>query len=211
VKISQKEVCKVAGITIRQLQYWDSRGYIKGLEMVGGRRRIGLMDLFMYVAISRLRDLGFSIQHISKEYVVFLSEVIYGDPTSNIGEWRRVPDFEAGSSLMIDCYDNLIVNSGNIKSSHDLKVVMDFNETLSEIVNLQSKKHDNKSSESSEASQEDVGTEVDDNHQASSAGDDENQIDTSEPLVTSDEPIVSCISTDAQTKSTDVQATPADV
>jgi DNA-binding transcriptional MerR regulator len=68
-------VKKLAGISYRQLQYWESSGLIE-LEREGRKRDISLQDLCLYICIARLRKEGISIQQIRRHYIGWLQSVI---------------------------------------------------------------------------------------------------------------------------------------
>ena len=75
MKITPKDVKRLAGISYRQLQYWESSGLID-LERDGRKRSISLQDLFLYICIARIREAKVSIQQIRRHYLEWLREVI---------------------------------------------------------------------------------------------------------------------------------------
>lgn len=62
---SSEEVAELAGVTARQLQWWDERGVVSP-EHQGHRRRYRLEELIEVGVISELRQKGFSLQKIRK-------------------------------------------------------------------------------------------------------------------------------------------------
>lgn len=71
--IPVKHIMKVAGLTYRQVQYWDDK-IIKSNKRiaVNGKnqyRDFSEFDLTLYKAISSLKSLGISLQEIQKRYL----------------------------------------------------------------------------------------------------------------------------------------------
>jgi DNA-binding transcriptional MerR regulator len=62
---TSREVISLAGITARQLQWWDERGVVKP-EREGHRRLYSLNQLTEIVVICQLRRKGFSLQGVRK-------------------------------------------------------------------------------------------------------------------------------------------------
>src|SRR5215471_6465293 len=60
-----KEVVRLAGITLRQLQWWDERGVVKP-EREGHRRVYSINQLTEVALICQLRRKGFSLQEVRK-------------------------------------------------------------------------------------------------------------------------------------------------
>jgi len=60
-----KEVVRLAGITLRQLQWWDERGVVKP-ERQGHRRVYSINQLTEVAVICQLRRKGFSLQEVRK-------------------------------------------------------------------------------------------------------------------------------------------------
>ena len=66
-KYTTGEVAKLCGVTVRTVQYYDTRGILEPTELSeGGRRLYSEDDLKRMRVICFLRDLGFSIDNISK-------------------------------------------------------------------------------------------------------------------------------------------------
>ena len=67
---TSKEVCKVIGISYRQLDYWDSSGFIQPsvarAKGTGTTRIYSFVDLVCLRTAKRLRDSGISLQKIRK-------------------------------------------------------------------------------------------------------------------------------------------------
>jgi DNA-binding transcriptional MerR regulator len=62
---TSREVISLAGITARQLQWWDERGVVKP-EREGHRRLYSLNQLTEIAVICQLRRKGFSLQGVRK-------------------------------------------------------------------------------------------------------------------------------------------------
>ena len=66
-KYTTGEVAKMCNVTVRTVQYYDGRGILVPSELTdGGRRLYSEDDVKKMKAICFLRDLGMSIDHISK-------------------------------------------------------------------------------------------------------------------------------------------------
>jgi DNA-binding transcriptional MerR regulator len=67
---TSNEVCKVIGISYRQLDYWDSSGFIQPsvarAKGTGTSRMYSFVDLVCLRTAKRLRDSGISLQKIRK-------------------------------------------------------------------------------------------------------------------------------------------------
>lgn len=62
-----KEVCKVAAISYRQVQYWDKTRFIKPTYMRRGKYRLyTFADLLLIKLASNLRDVNVSIQKLRR-------------------------------------------------------------------------------------------------------------------------------------------------
>ena len=66
-KYTTGEIAKLCGVTVRTVQYYDTRGILVPTELSeGGRRLYSEDDLKRMKIICFLRDLGFSIDSISQ-------------------------------------------------------------------------------------------------------------------------------------------------
>lgn len=64
---SASQICTIAGISRRQLQYWDKSGLIKPSHRTeGGHGRYTFSDLIAIRASKKLIDAGISVQRIRK-------------------------------------------------------------------------------------------------------------------------------------------------
>lgn len=67
---TSKEVCRIIGISYRQLDYWDSTGFIQPsvarAKGTGTARMYSFVDLVCLRTAKRLRDSGISLQKIRK-------------------------------------------------------------------------------------------------------------------------------------------------
>ena len=67
---TSKEVCKITGISYRQLDYWDSSGFIQPsvarAKGTGTARMYSFVDLVCLRTARQLRDSGISLQKIRK-------------------------------------------------------------------------------------------------------------------------------------------------
>ena len=74
---TSKEVCKIIGISYRQLDYWDSSGFIQPsvarARGTGTARMYSFVDMVCLRTAKRLRDSGISLQKIRKS-VGYLKE-----------------------------------------------------------------------------------------------------------------------------------------
>jgi DNA-binding transcriptional MerR regulator len=64
-EFSSAEVCLVAQISLRQLQWWDERGIVSARQQ-GHRRMYSAADLIGMMVIAELRSKGFSLQKIRR-------------------------------------------------------------------------------------------------------------------------------------------------
>jgi hypothetical protein len=79
IYIHPKQVCEIAGISYRQLQYWDLKGFVSPKRSDDGaleRRLVSLYDVACYVAMANLRKLGYSIQQITKDFLPWVKKYI---------------------------------------------------------------------------------------------------------------------------------------
>ncbi len=66
-KYTTGEIAKLCGVTVRTVQYYDSRGILIPTELTeGGRRLYSEEDLQRMKVICFLRDLGLPINSISQ-------------------------------------------------------------------------------------------------------------------------------------------------
>lgn len=56
--------CQAAGITLRQLDYWDRSGFVSPSARLGDRRLYTERDIVLLKMAKRLLDTGISLQHI---------------------------------------------------------------------------------------------------------------------------------------------------
>ena len=67
---ASKEVCSIIGISYRQLDYWDSSGFIQPsvakAKGTGTARMYSFMDLVCLRTAKQLRDSGISLQKIRR-------------------------------------------------------------------------------------------------------------------------------------------------
>ncbi len=70
ISYTSKEVCRIIGISYRQLDYWDSSGFIQPsvarARGTGTSRMYSFVDLVCLRTAKRLRDSGISLQRIRK-------------------------------------------------------------------------------------------------------------------------------------------------
>jgi DNA-binding transcriptional MerR regulator len=64
-RLTSRDVAALAGITLRQLQWWDERGIVVPARQ-GHRRLYSTQDLAEVVVICELRRRGFSLQRVRK-------------------------------------------------------------------------------------------------------------------------------------------------
>lgn len=73
--LTPSQICKIIGVSRRQLQYWDMTGLISPMHKTeGGHGRYTFQDLIALKATKKLIDAGVSVQRIRK----------------NIGELKRI-------------------------------------------------------------------------------------------------------------------------
>jgi predicted RNase H-like HicB family nuclease len=70
ISYNSREVCRIIGVSYRQLDYWDSSGFIQPsvakAKGTGTTRMYSFMDLVCLRTAKRLRDSGISLQKIRK-------------------------------------------------------------------------------------------------------------------------------------------------
>ena len=72
----QGEVCKIIGLTPRQIQYWEKTGLlVPSYRTQGGHRRYTFQDLVACKTAKKLLDAGVSLQRIRKS-VSSLQEIL---------------------------------------------------------------------------------------------------------------------------------------
>lgn len=81
-----KDASKVAGLTIRQLQYWDKSNLISpSVSRFKGNRRLWTeSDLLRLLIIKKLQDAGMSVQSIRKSLNFIQSLLAEHNPTDLI-------------------------------------------------------------------------------------------------------------------------------
>lgn len=65
LQVGSGDVCQLAGVTLRQLQWWDERGIISPRQQ-GHRRWYVLPDVFGMMIIGELRRKGLSLQKLRR-------------------------------------------------------------------------------------------------------------------------------------------------
>jgi|YNPBryantNP2012_1023418.scaffolds.fasta_scaffold35086_2 DNA-binding transcriptional MerR regulator len=63
--LSSRDVCRLTGVTARQLQWWDKRGLIRPARQ-GARRAFGPADAIATLVVGELRRKGLSLQRIRR-------------------------------------------------------------------------------------------------------------------------------------------------
>lgn len=64
---SSRQVCRITGLTARQLQYWQRTGLLAPAQRTtGGHARYGFTDLIVLKSARRLLDAGISLQRIRR-------------------------------------------------------------------------------------------------------------------------------------------------
>lgn len=64
---SSRQVCRITGLTARQLQYWQRTGLLSPAQRTaGGHARYGFADLIVLKSAKRLLDAGISLQRIRR-------------------------------------------------------------------------------------------------------------------------------------------------
>jgi DNA-binding transcriptional MerR regulator len=64
---SSRQVCRITGLTARQLRYWQQTGLLSPSELTpGGHARYSFTDLIALKSARRLLDAGVSLQRIRK-------------------------------------------------------------------------------------------------------------------------------------------------
>lgn len=64
---SSRQVCRITGLTARQLRYWQQTGLLSPSEVTpGGHARYSFTDLIALKSAKRLLDAGVSLQRIRK-------------------------------------------------------------------------------------------------------------------------------------------------
>lgn len=63
------EVCKVAGVTPRQLRYWEQKGYIKARELDGNKaREYDAQTMIKAIFIKHFLDEGYTLGLLYRKF-----------------------------------------------------------------------------------------------------------------------------------------------
>jgi DNA-binding transcriptional MerR regulator len=139
---SSVEVCKIIGITYKQLDYYDRTDFIKpsvnGAEGYGTRRAYGFNDLMKLKVIKKLLEAGISLQKLrrTKRYLENYSE----DDDSLL----RVTLISDGNTIYACDSDKAIIDT--LKSGQGVfgialgKVYVDLNGDIEKYLNIKRKK-----------------------------------------------------------------------
>ena len=131
-RILPKTVCDIAGISYRQLQYWDSNGYAMAQRNKRNQRFYFLNDLMVCVALANLRRMGYSIQQITKDMLPWVKVQVYGLEKSEELPWDAM-EFGPGSRLVIGPKDTLLGVEGHFASPAEWKCFLEFDEVLAKV------------------------------------------------------------------------------
>lgn len=102
------QVCRAAGISYRQLDYWDSTGLVKPSRNPargsGTQRGYSIEDIVLLRVVRKLLDTGISLQRIRKfiEYLRGLEDM-HGSFITNGAKYARFVDMD---------FNNVIVDMG---------------------------------------------------------------------------------------------------
>ncbi len=105
---TSREVVKLTGITLRQLQWWDEQGIVVP-DRAGHRRLYSLADLSEVAVICELRDRGFSLQRVRK-VVRFLQQGLGKRLAELVGETAEYHLLTDGNSLYLETSPEHIVD-----------------------------------------------------------------------------------------------------
>ena len=105
---TSREVVKLTGITLRQLQWWDEQGIVVP-DRAGHRRLDSLADLSEVAVICELRDRGFSLQRVRK-VVRFLQQGLGKRLAELVGETAEYHLLTDGNSLYLETSPEHIVD-----------------------------------------------------------------------------------------------------
>ena len=107
-QFTSRDVVAMAGITLRQLQWWDERGLVVPARQ-GHRRLYSMGDLTEVAVICELRRRGFSLQRVRK-VVRFLQREFgkrLAETVSGASDYHLLTD---GSSLYLETSARQIVD-----------------------------------------------------------------------------------------------------
>lgn len=111
-EFTSREVVRLTGITLRQLQWWDERGIVRPARK-GHRRVYSLEDLAEVAVICQLRKRGFSLQRmrkvvrfLQKEFGRRLAETVSGSSEYHLLTDGRTIYLESSSRQIIDILKN---------------------------------------------------------------------------------------------------------
>src|SRR5689334_18770776 len=107
-EFTSREVVRLTGITLRQLQWWDERGIVRPARK-GHRRIYSLEDLAEVAVICQLRKRGFSLQRmrkvirfLQKEFGRRLAETVSGSSEYHLLTDGRTIYLESSARQIID-------------------------------------------------------------------------------------------------------------
>lgn len=111
-EFTSREVVRLTGTTLRQLQWWDERGIVRPARQ--GRRRVYSMeDLSEVAVICELRDRGFSLQRMRKvvrflrqEFGKRLAETVSGASEYHLLTDGRTLYLETSAQQIVDILKN---------------------------------------------------------------------------------------------------------
>ena len=111
-EFTSREVVKLTGITLRQLQWWDERGIVRPARK-GHRRLYSMEDLAEVAVICELRTRGFSLQRmrkvvrfLQKEFGKRLAETVSGSSEYHLLTDGRTVYLETSTRQIIDILKN---------------------------------------------------------------------------------------------------------
>jgi len=111
-EFTSREVVKLTGITLRQLQWWDERGIVSPSRK-GHRRVYSMEDLAEVAVICELRKRGFSLQRmrkvvrfLQKEFGKRLAETVSGSSDYHLLTDGRTIYLESSPRQIIDILKN---------------------------------------------------------------------------------------------------------
>jgi DNA-binding transcriptional MerR regulator len=111
-EFTSRDVVRLTGTTLRQLQWWDERGIVSPGRQ--GRRRVYSMeDLSEVAVICELRDRGFSLQRMRKvvrflhqEFGKRLAEIVSGTSDYHLLTDGRNLYLETSAQQIVDILKN---------------------------------------------------------------------------------------------------------
>src|SRR5436305_2256568 len=111
-EFTSREVVKLTGITLRQLQWWDERGIVRPARK-GHRRLYSMEDLAEVAVICELRTRGFSLQRmrkvvrfLQKEFGKRLAETVSGSSEYHLLTDGRTIYLETSTRQILDILKN---------------------------------------------------------------------------------------------------------